>query len=157
MTSLHFDPNSIFNGIVGGLVLIGLAWAFGRGKAWIWLLGNTLGLSLMRTELKKALELGQDPSRMQVFLLRHVLICFAIVGVGIAYAPVMLLDGGMQWIGPGAALLGLGMYCNVIYALGFMNRVGQGDAYLIRQQEKIDALEARLAAHKTAEEESAQK
>jgi len=157
MTSLNFDPNSIFNSVVGGLVLLGLAWAFGRGKAWIWLLGSRLGLSLMRSELKKALELGRDPSRMQVFLLRHVLISFAILGVGIAYAPVMLLDGGMDWIGPGAALLGLGMYCNVIYALGFISRVGQGDAYVIRQQEKIAALEVRMAAHRAAKGHPTQK
>ncbi|MCW0390820.1 hypothetical protein NB690_001394 [Xanthomonas sacchari] len=61
-----------------------------------------------------------------------------------AYAPMAFMDGGAKVIGPILAILGLGIYTCVVYAIGIIIRLKKGAKYVQRQEAKVAVLEERL-------------
>lgn len=108
------------------------------------MLSDRLSLRIYRAELAKVEALMKDPSQVTVFLLTSVLICFAILGVALAYAPIAFMDGGAKLIGPLLTMMCLAIYTCAIYPLGILHRLKKGEAYLVKQREKIEALERKL-------------
>ncbi|KGP21861.2 hypothetical protein NY65_20650 [Xanthomonas phaseoli pv. phaseoli] len=122
----------------------GGSWALGRAWGRLGLLSDRLNLKILRAELRKVVELQGDPAKTAVFLLTQVLFCFAIMGIGAAYAPLTFFEGGMKWFVPVLAFLGLLIYGCAIYAIGILVRLRKGDPYVQRQEARIAAVEERL-------------
>ncbi|MDV0439833.1 MULTISPECIES: hypothetical protein [Xanthomonas] len=144
MSDLHFDANGIFNGIVVALLLGGGGWALGWARMRLGLMNDRISLKILRAELNKVLGLQQNPGKVAEFLLTQLLCCFGILGIGMAYAPMAFMDGGAKVIGPILAILGLGIYTCVVYAIGIIIRLKKGAKYVQRQEAKVAVLEERL-------------
>jgi hypothetical protein len=145
MGEIYFDANAIFNGVVGSVALLIAAWALGWTRARLGLLSDRMTLRLYQSEVKQVERLMADPMQLAIFLLTYLLICFALLGLGVGYAPIAFLDDGTKWIGPVLACLGLAVYACSVYTLGIIYRVKKGERYLGKQREKIEALEKRLS------------
>ncbi len=144
MAGIVFDGSSIFNGVVSSIVTMVALWALGWARTRLGLLNDRMTLRLYRAELEKVEALMRNPSQVTVFLLTYVVICFAMLGIGIAYAPVAFMDGGAKWVGPFLAVMGLAIYACAVYPLGILYRLKKGDAYLEKQRGRVEILERKL-------------
>ena len=100
MDEIYFDANAIFNGVVGSVALLIAAWALGWTRARIGLLSDRMTLRMYQSEFKRVEALMTDPMQLAIFLLTYLLICFALLGLGVGYAPIAFLDDGAKWVGP---------------------------------------------------------
>jgi hypothetical protein len=108
------------------------------------LLNDRLSLGIHRAELAKVEALLKGPSHVTIFLLTNVLICFAVLGAGLAYAPIAFMDGGAKWAGALLTVMSLAIYSCAVYTLGILYRLKKGETYLVKQREKVAALERKL-------------
>lgn len=144
MGGIQFDGNSIFNGMIASIATLVTVWALGWARARLGLLNDRMTLWLLRAELERVEALAKEPSKVGAFLLTHVVICLAILGVCIAYAPIAFIDGGSKWIGPFLTVMGLAIYICAVYSLGILYRLKKGEAYLEKQREKVGILGKKL-------------
>lgn len=144
MEGFWFDGTSFFNSVLASIALAITWWALSWARTRVGLLNDRMTLRLYRAELERVEALKRDPSQVAVFLLTWLVICFAMLGIGIAYAPIAFMDGGAKWIGPFLAVVGLAIYTCAVYVLGILHRLKKGDAYLEKQRGKIDALQQKL-------------
>lgn len=144
MEGFWFDGTSFFNSVLASIALAITWWALSWARTRVGLLNDRMTLRLYRAELERVEALKRDPSQVAVFLLTWLVICFAMLGIGIAYAPIAFMDGGAKWIGPFLAVVGLVIYTCAVYVLGILHRLKKGDAYLEKQRGKIDALQQKL-------------
>lgn len=155
MGEIYFDVNAIFNGVVGSVALLIAAWALGWTRARLGLLSDRMTLRLYRSEFEQVERLMADPMQLAIFLLTYLLICFALLGLGVGYAPIAFMDDGAKWIGPVLACLGLAIYGCSVYTLGIIYRVKKGERYLGKQREKIAGLEKKLTLKSARQREEA--
>ena len=146
MTVMALDVNSIFNSMVGTVALTFTVWAARLTGIKFSLLSGRLSLKIYRKELAIVEDLIKNPPQVMVFLLTIILVCLAILGVGLAYAPIAFMDGGAKWVGPPLTIMSLALYACAIYPLGILHRVKKGEAYLVKQRGKIEELERKLEA-----------
>lgn len=144
MTGIAFDGNAIFNGMVGTIAIGVSVWAARWAGTRLGLLNDRLSLRVYRAELAKVEALVKGPSHVTIFLLANVLICFAILGAGLAYAPIAFMGGGAKWAGAFLTVMSLAIYTCAIYTLGILYRLKKGETYLIKQREKVAVLERKL-------------
>lgn len=144
MAGIGFDGTSFFNSVLASIALAVTWWALSWARTKVGLLNDRMTLRLYCAELERVEALRRDPSQVAVFLLTWVVICFAMLGIGIAYAPIAFMDGGAKWVGPFLAVVGLAIYTCAVYVLGILHRLKKGDAYLEKQRGKIDALQRKL-------------
>ena len=154
MTGIGFDGNSIFNGVVASIAATVTWWALSWARTRVGLLSDRMTLRLYRAELERVEALRRDPSQVAVFLLTWLVICFAMLGIGIAYAPIAFMDGGAKWIGPFLTVIGFAIYTCAAYVLGILYRLRKGEAYSEKQQAKIDALQQKLGKQTTSSPEA---
>jgi len=144
MAGFGFEGTGFFNSVLASIAAAATWWALGWARTRAGLLSNRMTLRLYRAELERVETLKRDPSQVAVFLLTWLVICFAMLGIGIAYAPIAFMDGGAKWIGPFLTMMGLAIYTCAVYALGILHRLRKGEAYLEKQRGRIDALQRKL-------------
>lgn len=144
MAELGFDGNAVFNGVLASAAFAVTWWAVGKARTRVGLMNDRLSLRILRWELRKVETVLLGPTHTAAFLMAHAIVCFALLGVGVAFAPIAFMEGGEKWIGPGLAVVGLTIYCCAIYPLGILFRASKGEPYLSAQRSKIVALEKKL-------------
>ncbi|UHH09668.1 hypothetical protein LU699_15610 [Luteimonas fraxinea] len=146
MDNFGFDFKDVLNTVLAGIFVASLSWAFGWVRLRVGMFNDRISLRILRGELDCVLELKRNPSGVGVLLGRQALICFAILGISIVYAPMAVIENGGRYVLPFVAVLGMSLYACAIYPLGILNRLSKGNAFVERQRARIELIEARIAS-----------
>jgi hypothetical protein len=144
MPNLTLDIDNIYNALIAAVIVAIAARSFGRMKLATVSINNRWSAWMLRREIARVESFLTDPSEITRFFLTQLLWCMAIIGVGITFASIAFVDGGLRWVAVICPVVGMSIYIVAIYGIGMVWRSRNASAYLDRLKSRLAILEGRV-------------